>query len=104
MTQLLEEWRELEDEEQPELEQLIISQSTENHLLTPFVTLQVSKPTLREAMTSPAVSPMTALAEAEAVTYEEAEDALAAPSQNMDSESDEVQRPRKWPRLRSLPR
>ena len=77
MTQLLEEWRELEDEEQPELEQLIISQSTENHLLTPFVTLQVSKPTLREAMTSPAVSPMTALAEAEAVTDEEAEDALA---------------------------
>ena len=55
---------------------MIISQSTENHLLTPFVTLQVSKPILREAM-SPAVSPMTALAEAEAVTDEEAEDALA---------------------------
>lgn len=78
MTQLLEEWRELEDEEQPELEQLIINQSTENHLLTPFVTLQVSKPMLKEAMDHSSISPMTALAEASAVTDQEAEDAMAA--------------------------
>ena len=40
MNQLLEEWKNLDDENQPALETLIIQKSTDNHLLTPFVTLQ----------------------------------------------------------------
>lgn len=53
MSQLLEEWKDLNDEEQPELEQLIATLSTDEHLLTPFVTLQVSKPALRDAIQKP---------------------------------------------------
>ena len=53
MSQMLEAWKELNDEEQPELEQLIATLSTDEHLLTPFVTLQVSKPALRDAIKSP---------------------------------------------------
>lgn len=52
MSQLLEEWKELNDEEQPELERLIATLSTDEHLLTPFVTLQVSKPALQNAINS----------------------------------------------------
>merc|ERR1719190_174349 len=53
MSQMLEAWKDLNDEEQPELEQLIATLSTDEHLLTPFVTLQVSKPALRDAIKSP---------------------------------------------------
>jgi len=51
MTQYLDEWHKMTlDDDRTQLEDIIITRSLENNLLTPFVTLHVAKPGLRSAM------------------------------------------------------